>query len=404
MYLGNSRMTLGKKTNDEGIGDWLAVAPSTAIGGTYGIAGSGVGYCSEIFNGYLYVGGNFTSIINGTTTTTGINKLVKYDLSNSEATWESGVNKDIGNVLSLRSIGDGDHLLVSGQELNYITGTSSLTANLVTGISNFGGISNTFTSININGTPYSSVGSNNRCLIGTFLANGPDGFAVYNGSAKTITQVFMFFVSVGDTNAQDCYVTEAVGGKALMQAFFPQASQKGAVLAKESGFTVYSAFDTPDEIFPFHAGTEKSFHQTMISIPAYKNKIYVVDGGSDGLYTFNYSDDTEKFISFSPLIVSRLHTLNTVVYNNINYLILGGESVGSASNEKGLLLVNPTDLSVQKRLNMPIVGSNEVAVYSISVDSDSTIYVTGQFEFVDKNGVTAKNIAKFVPSSSKIGP
>jgi hypothetical protein len=390
MYLGNSRMTLGKKTNDEGIGDWLAVAPSTAIGGTYGIAGSSVGYCSEIFNGYLYVGGAIASVINGTTTTTNANNLIKYNLTDQEnATWVPAVNENTGIVFSIRSIGNGDHLLASGEYLNYITGTSSLTANSVTSNSNFSGISNTFTSININGTSYPSVGSNNRCIIGGIF---DDGFAVYDGEEKTITQVSFNNLAI----SYDCYVTDAIGGKGLFAVTF-NPSGPGAILASQSGFT---EFYIADEDGGDNVPNTSVYHQTMISIPAYKNKIYVVDGINNNLYTFNYSSD--EFIIPSPLTGLTPYTLNTVVYNNINYLILGGISPINAT-EKGLLLVNPTDPdSVQKRLNMPIVGSSQVTIYSISVDSDSTIYVTGQFEFVDKNGVTAKNIAKFVPSPSKI--
>lgn len=369
-------MLLGKNTNQKAIGDWLAVAPSNASSGTsYGID-NGSGYCSEIFNGYLYVGGQFTQLINNTTTSPA-NQLIKYNLGDQNAVWQNTLSSSGETyVLSLRSIGDGDHLLINDSGyLYYLDDVNELTRILVPDGDFFihTGISNTFTSININGTTYSHTSNNYKAVVSIFDAG--KGYVIYNGNTKTL--------SSPDTgqyvSASDSYVSSNTGGKILT------LDSNGSFLSTSSGFTDYN--NTDPNVSPNLF--DEQYHQCMISIPQYPNKIYVAYGGSDKIGVFNYSDQVyQSQLTIPPINPT---TLNTVVYNNINYLIIGGRY--------GIYFVNPEDLSVTKNTGMPV---NQPTINSISVGSDSTIYVTGSFSFVDKNGVTAKNIAKFVPDASKL--
>jgi hypothetical protein len=378
MYIGNSRMLLGKNTNEKMLGDWLAVAPSTASSGTYGINNASGGFCSEIFNGYLYVGGEFTEIINNTNTTSTPNNLIKYKLQDNTNGWENALTTNIQAIQSMRSIGNGDDLLLGANDgLYYLDDTTDTTPTEISPSEDLGsisGISNVFTSININGTTHSHTSNNYMCIVGEVF--GPP--RVYNGSNRT--------VSAGLTSSNvfmvDSYVTSNTSGKIL------GIDVAGSFLAKSTGFTDYNTN------YP-NASPQQSdgeYFQCMTSIPAYPNIIYIATAVGGNIYVFNHSQETysppiELGVGIDPI------TLNTVVYKNINYLIVGGRY--------GMRIVNPEDTSVVKDVPFPFTGNNKT-IRSISVDSDSTIYVTGSFQFTDKNGVTAKNIAKFVPDPSKL--
>lgn len=375
MYLGNSRMLLGKNTNQKAIGDWLAVAPSNASSGTYGI-NDGSGYCSEIFNGYLYVGGQFSQLINNTTTSTA-NQLIKYNLGDQSGVWENTLSSSQGSyILSLRNIGDGDHLLINDSGyLYYLDDVNDSTETLVPDGDFFihTGISNTFTSIIINGTTYSHTSNNYKAVVSIFDMG--KGYVIYNGNTKTLSSPN----TEQNVSAFDSYVSSNTGGKILT------LDSNGSFLSTSSGFADYNT--SSPNVYPDLFDGE--YHQCMISIPQYSNKIYVAYGSSNKIGVFNYSDESyQSQLTIPPIDPT---TLNTVVYNNINYLIVGGRN--------GIYFVNPEDLNVTKDTGMP---ASNPTIRSISVDSDSTIYVTGNFEFTDKNGVTAKNIAKFVPDASKL--
>lgn len=384
MYLGNSRLFQGKTTNEKMLGDWLAVAPSTASSGTYGIYQPGVGYCSEIFNGYLYVGGDIATLINNTTQTTSLNNLMKYKLQDNTNGWENALTTNISSIQSLRSIGDGDHLLLgAGDGLYYLDDTTDTTPTEISpseNLEDISGISNVFTSINIAGTTYSHTSNNYMCAVAEIF--NIDSLRIYNGSTKTISNALYSFGEM-----YDFYVTNNSSGKILGLAYV--GGSFGSFLAESTGFTNFN--NTSPNVNPSLDTGE--YYQTMMSIPAYANKIYIAGGGStDKIYVFNHSEDIylppiDLGVTIQPI------TLNTVVYNDINYLIVGGR--------QGIIIVNPEDTSVVKDIPIPFTGNNK-SINSITVDSDSTIYVTGSFQFTDKNGVTAKNVAKFVPDASKL--
>ena len=62
MFLGNSRIALGKSSTDPVLGEWKAVAPNGAVDGIYGPTGTlDEILCGEWVSSYttLLVGGNF---------------------------------------------------------------------------------------------------------------------------------------------------------------------------------------------------------------------------------------------------------------------------------------------------------------------------------------------------------
>ena len=384
MYLGNSRMLLGKNTNEKVIGDWLAVAPSNASSGTYGINNGQGGYCSEIFNGYLYVGGQFTQLINNTTTSTA-NNLIKYNLGDTSAIWQNSFSTSLYGVpYSLRDIGSGDHLLIATTSgLRWLGDTSDITAAIIgSSTQAFTGLSNVFTSITLNTTTYSTT-SNYMCIATELF--GEDGYILYDGVTKSIVNIIENALNLGGNGSWDTYISSSTNGTALTlgETFFSSGPYNPA----------YTDLSSDDNIPPTNIPSEGKYHQKMINIPIYPNKIWIAlggDFGGDRIYAFNYSSNSFD----EPTIIGKNIdpiTLNTVVYKETNYLIIGGE--------KGIYLIDPTNPNTNKDLGMPV---NQPTINSISVGSDSTIYVTGSFSFVDKNGVTAKNIAKFVPDASKL--
>lgn len=382
MYLGNSRMLLGKNTNQKAIGDWLAVAPSNASSGTsYGID-NGSGYCSEIFNGYLYVGGQFTQLINNTTTSTA-NNLIKYNLGDSNAVWENAVNTNEGTIRSLRDIAAGDHLLVSAADsLFYITETSSLTANSVTNSGLFySGLSNTFDTVNINGTTYSATNSSKLCVANRTF----DSYQIYDGGAKGIIFTSSSFLF---PNSADSHYVETTSDKKILTILRQRSSTRKSILSRTVGYLSYTAADEPND----QTTIDSDYHNMCFSNPTvFPNRILVAAADFNKISVFNYFSERWVGKINIPANLGNITTLNEVLYNNINFLIVGGST--------GIFLVNPSDTSSTKPIFMP---TTDPRINSISVGSDSTIYVTGSFSFVDKNGVTAKNIAKFVPDASKL--
>ena len=374
MYLGNSRLLQGKTTNEKILGDWLAVAPSEASSGSYGINDGDGGYCSEIFNGYLYVGGQFTEIINNTNTTSTQNNLIKYKLQDNSAGWENALTTSIQPIQSMRSIGNGDHLLLgAGEGLYYLDNTTDTTPTEISTLDAISGISNVFTSININGTIYSHTSNNYLCAVGEFF----EGPRIYNGSNKTVSTVLT------SVQCYDSYVTSNTSGKIL------GIDSGGSFLLKSTGSIDFNT--TPPNVSTNLSDGE--YFQCMISIPVYANKIFIAGGSiANTIHVFDHF--TETYLS--PIILGVTITpitLNTVVYDDINYLVVGGRN--------GMIIVNPEDTSQVKPVPFPD-NSTPNSIRSISVDSDSTIYVTGRFTFTDKNGVTAKDVAKFVPDPSKL--
>jgi len=87
-------------------------------------------------------------------------------------------------------------------------------------------------------------------------------------------------------------------------------------------------------------------------------------------------------------------SLNQIIYNGKSYIITPKGSV----QDKFVL----QDIGYDKDLNFPDESGEILTTFIDPSDTSKTIYVGGTFEFTDKNGVTAKNIAKFVPASSKL--
>lgn len=91
-----------------------------------------------------------------------------------------------------------------------------------------------------------------------------------------------------------------------------------------------------------------------------------------------------------------LIALNKVYYNQADQLIVAG---GFPSK------IVLWDGKIAKDMQFPAATDDNGDTYitTIFVDTDKTIYVGGKFEFTDANGAIAKNIAKYVPSSTKLG-
>lgn len=384
MYLGNSRLLLGKTTNQKMLGDWLAIAPSTASSGTYGID-TGVGYCSEIFNGYLYVGGDISTLINNTSQTTSLNSLIKYNLQVTSSTWENALTTSVSTVYGIRSIIDGDHLLVAHNGgLGYLDTVSDTTLTSVESTDPCLGLSNTFTNFSFKTTVYDSNSTNGLCVAAQFYDDFQNRVLLYDGDDHSIN-----LLNFSNTIVPlDAYYVPTANNFGIIFGIYNDGSfrfSKSAV----NDFKTFSP--SQNNVDPNLGGGE--YFQCMISIPAYPNKIFIAGGGTTNkIYVYNYGLGEDKFdppidlgVTIEPI------TLNTVVYNDINYLIVGGR--------EGIIIVDPEDTSVVKEVPIP---DDDADIRSISVDSDSTIYVTGNFSFTDKNGVTAKNVAKFVPDASKL--
>lgn len=389
MYLGNSRLLLGKNTNQKMIGEWLAIAPSTASSGSYGINGNGGGFCSEVFDGHLYVGGEFTNLINGTTTSSAYN-LIRYDLQDNSATWESCVaNSDIGKVYGLRNINIGDHILIAGENgLYYQINTTTTNKILVDNSNPYSSISNTF-DVFTTGTPGDSVLE--LCAVGRVFG---DELVIYDGSNHTVTGITGTgeLGSIGDDNTYSPYYSNQTGkiiyitqgqGDYVNGRLITRSNTIAGATVEDLG-NILGGQNYPDTI------ADGEYNNKITIVPGNNNKLYLVINALNDFH--EYDENSESFTTIDiNSSIGNTKTIGTVVYNDISFLIIGGE--------KGIYLVDPSNTAVTKDLGMP---ASDPLINSITVDSDSTIYVTGNFSFTDKNGVTAKNVAKFVPDASKL--
>lgn len=492
MYLGNSRILQGRTTNENAIGEWLAIAPEGANSGTYGlgdtssIASQNGVYSLEMIQGKLVVGGNFTTAYNGSGTTScwrisafdGTEFIsIKYNGSNEQGLTHSELTSTLLRFhcacYTMRGIygsnqGEKDHILIGGyfnkvgnKNKNHLakinaslefedtlTASDDSLTGWVTSI-------NTYTNpidVNTGGLGQAESANTFAFLVGNGLTDG-DGRASYvgeriliykydNGQETLLTDVNGVHPLAGMVDDSDELPTGG-GKKEAFQTnsdfyiygnLFPNLEDNvlkiylnkvvprdlGSVTDSFEGSHFYK-YNVYDKIFEASRDSVPNLTVLMPSIIPIATSGFIGYGNSNNcqdsymLYkgkvlssfrlTFSQSNSIYDHTELDYYIRnSQIYPLNNIGYDFLNQVTYGGKSyifTGKITDPNSKLTVIQ-DIGYDKDLNFPDTEGTIETVFIDPSDNSKTIYVGGTFEFTDKNGVTAKNVAKFVPSSAKI--
>jgi len=493
MYLGNSRILQGRSSNENAIGEWLAIAPEGANSGTYGVgdtsssASQNYVSCIEMIQEKLVVGGNFTTAYNGSGTTScwrvggfdGTDFIsIKYNGSSLQGLTHTQLSSTALRVKcachTMRGIygsteGEKDHILIGGyfnkvgnKNKNHLAKINSSLEFEDTLTASNDSLTGWVSSINIytGSIDVDSGGLNQAEEANTFAFIAGNGLTDGDGRASYVGERILIYKY---DNSQETLLTN-VNGIHPLAGMVDDSDNLPTGAGKREAFQTNSDYYPIPTIFP-------NLEEGKLKLYLYK--VVPVDSGSETdsfqgthYYTYNVYDavfepsrssspfinDVTLFPSYVPVInppyfaygssetmqdtymlyreqvlASRRsgsfgsivnHTnfssdyiylsnagdnltyplgrwsLNQIIYNGKSYIITPKGSV----QDKFVL----QDIGYDKDLNFPDESGEILTTFIDPSDTSKTIYVGGTFEFTDKNGVTAKNIAKFVPASSKL--
>jgi hypothetical protein len=410
MFLGNSRIALGKSSTDPVLGEWKAVAPNGAVDGIYGPTGTlDEILCGEWVSSYttLLVGGNFSHFTNDTTPFLA-NHIVKFDgewkrLTSGPASPSStlvGVyNTGTPYVYSIRDIKNGSgskmvlvggdfnragHLFVSGSDLNM--GMYSLD----TGWTGSAGYFRADDKISkISNVIFDSTG-----ITAYFIGDFADlrGGALFSPNVACFRYINSSNSFVLDTGGDlDDDVSGKLYGVAIRNydnSIYTIGSDKKirkyANLSPTVAPTIYditsivggSVLSNPDYEWVERTTERNNFLYLSVS----SKIVEIVDSGTPNLFLDKRSSD-----------------IGLVFYNSGDHLVVVNDQT---SGEK--ILFHNIETGTNKPISFPD-SSLGAKINFVSVDSNTgTVYVGGKFVFQDSDGNTAYNVAKFVPDASKL--
>lgn len=489
MYLGNSRILQGRSSNENAIGEWLAIAPEGANSGTYGVgdtsssASDNYVSCIEMIQEKLVVGGNFTTAYNGSGTTScwrvgafdGTDFIsIKYNGSNEQGLTHSELPSETNLRIkcvcnTMRGIygsteGEKDHILLGGyfnkvgnKNKNHLAKINSSLEFEDTLTASNDSLTGWVSSINIytdsidvdsGGLGEAEEANTFAFIVGNGLTDG-DGRASYvgeriliykydNSQETLLTNVNGIHPLVGMVDDSVNLPTDR-GKKEAFQTnndYFPIPNvfpnlEEGElklylykIIPRDNGSetddfqgTHYYKYNVYDAVFepsirsnnfnpdllpvyiPFpsipYVINSYSFHETIQDTHMlYRELVLSTRRASNG-FIINHTnfEDNITYLNGSNLTYPLGYgSLNQIIYNGKSYIIT------AKANQKFVI----QDIGYDKDLNFPVESGRILTTFIDPSDTSKTIYVGGTFEFTDKNGVTAKNIAKFVPASSKL--
>lgn len=412
MYLGNSRLVLGKNTNDFVYGEWKAVAPNDATDGIYGPTGtSDEILCGEWVSSYttLLVGGNFSYFTNDATPFL-VNNIAKFDgewkgLTSGPADPSStfvGVYNNISSTPKVNSIRDfkngsgskmvlvgGDfnragHLFVSGSELNI--GMYSLDTGW-TGSANYFRADDSV-------RKFSNVIFDSTGITAYFLGNfdflrGNVLFSPNVANFRYTNSTNSFSINTGgDLDSDVSGILYGVAIRNYDNSIYTMGSDK-----KIRKYENLNPNTTPTEydissivggsslINPYYEWLERETERNNFLYLSISSKIIEIqDSNNPTLFLNKQSSD-----------------IGLVFYNSGDHLV----AVNDQSSGERIIFHN-IETETDKPLSFPD-SSSGAKINFVSVDSDTgTVYVGGKFTFQDSDGNTAYNVAKFVPDASKL--
>lgn len=419
MFLGNSRVTLGKNSSDAVVGVWEAVAPTDEVNGEYGITGTE----SEIYTmewvrsrNILLVGGKFNNTINDSTVSTA-NSIAMFENS-SGWTPLAGIG---GVTAGVRDIGIGQNNLGTVTSIRDIRNASDTQMILIGGDFNFaGGVFNdgflhlvqysidsgwinqadfrAYSSVySISNVDFDSTGIT-AYFGGDFDTIADNEFSTYLGAYRrntsTNTSSLIAFGAAFDSDSNPIYsvFNDTVKDRLYVFYFNSNIFRYDYTAQVEANSDVLNYEDAYSLNYPFPNMVQRTDAERYVYIPT-TTQIY-------------YSNPNRPFTvtDAPPQVVSdNITQINLIDYNSGTYLLVGLQG-NSTSNIK---FYRVSDNSWQEKpVPIPdgLKGTNS-KINSIVVDpATGTIYVGGKFSFVDANGNTAWNVAKFKPSASKFTP
>jgi hypothetical protein len=410
MFLGNSRVALGKNSTDPVLGEWKAVAPNGAEDGIYGPTGTlDEVLCGEWVPSYttLIIGGNYTHFTNDTIPFLS-NNITKFDgewkgltsgPESPSSTLVGVYNSGPAYVYSIRDIKNGSgskmvlvggdfnragHLFVSGSELNI--GMYSLDTGW-TGSANYYRADDKVTKIS--NVIFDSTGitayfiGDFAFLRGNVLLSPNVANFRYTNSSNTFT-----INSGGDLDDDISGALYGVGIRNYDNSIYTIGSDKKirkyANLSATVAPTVYdisSIVDGSALSNPYYEWIERTTGRNNFLYLSVSSKIIEIqDSNSPTLFLDKRSSD-----------------IGLVFYNSGDHLVVVNDQ---SSGEK--ILFHNIETGTNKPITFPD-SSLGAKINFVSVDSDTgTVYVGGKFVFQDSDGNTAYNVAKFVPDASKL--
>lgn len=419
MFLGNSRVILGKNSSDVVVGVWEAVAPTDAVDGEYGITGTE----SEIYTmewvqsrDILLVGGKFNDTINDSTVLPA-NSIAMFENS-SGWTPLAGIG---GVTAGVRDIGIGQNNLGTVTSIRDIRNASDTQMILIGGDFTFaGGVFNdgflhlvqysidsgwinqadfrAYDSVySISNVDFDSTGIT-AYFGGVFDTIGDNEFSTYLGAYRRNTSTnTSSLIALGadfDSGSNPIYsVFNDTVKDRLYVFYFDSSIFRYDYTAQVEADTTYLNYEDVYSLnYPFPNMVQRTDAERYVYIPT-TTQIY-------------YSNPNNPFTvtDAPPQVVSdNITQINLIDYNSGTYLLVSLQG-NSTSNIK---FYRVSDNSWQEKpVPVPdgLKGANS-KINSIVVDpATGTIYVGGKFSFVDANGNTAWNVAKFIPSASKFTP
>jgi hypothetical protein len=415
MFLGNSRVALGKNSTDPVLGEWKAVAPNGAEDGIYGPTGTlDEVLCGEWVPSYttLLVGGNFSHFTNDTTPFLA-NHVVKFDgewkgLTPGDADPSSnlvGIYKSSGTpyVYSIRDIKNGSgskavlvagdfnragHLLGANSELNIAlysldtgwTGSATVVRanSYVTKISNVFFDSTGITAYFIG--DFSEVGgsfspiSNSANVAGIRYTNSSNTFTLTPGGDLDNDISGSQIYGVAIRNYDNSIYTIGIDKKIRKYANL-------SVTVAPTVYDITSIVGGSSLYNPPYSWVERATGKNNFLYLSVASKITEIqDSGNPTLFLDKRSSD-----------------IGLVFYNSGDHLVVVNNQ---ASGER--ILFHNIETGTNKPISFPD-SSPGAKINFVSVDSDTgTVYVGGKFVFQDSDGNTAYNVAKFVPDASKL--
>jgi hypothetical protein len=455
MYLGNSRMLLGKSTNDVVYGEWKAVAPNGATGGYYGAVGSIASTVVNVFamewselTGTLIFGGQFPNIVNGDPTLQQARSIAYFNGTDykilPQQTGITGVgygSGGLGYVYDIREIKHSTnhyHFLIVGnfdrdglssvppfpgetisiaqystEEEKWIPFGSGAFVGRVSGSDYAYRISNLIS--DSSGITAYVTGTFNSIKYNSDISQDSEGAFCYRYNTPA---------PVGGHTSQliacDFELDPAIyGGVAWLGAHIRNGSNgddKLYLIGDGSKMVVFSNPQSPSTI---------SHHQT-INLPTIQGRPRprVTDNFTEtpgfGMFSFSErSTNNENYLyaGYTPIQQSVLtNTSTSITFNSIDTQFNGCDT-GTVFYNSGNHLVAVLDglngpkqilfynTETNKFKNIPIPNFTTPATPRIScveIDDSGNIYIGGLFQFQDSDGNTACSVAKFVPDASKL--
>lgn len=425
MFLGNSRVTLGKNSSDAVVGVWEAVAPTDEVNGEYGITGTE----SEIYTmewvqnrDILLVGGKFNNTINDSTVSTA-NSIAMFENSSGWTPLAGiggvtagvrvtavGVNEP-GEVYAIRDIRNASdtQMILIGGFFNFAGGlfdANDLNLAQYSIDSGWTGSTDIFRANNtvyaISNVDFDSTG------ITAYFGGEFDSVKKSPEELSFFTAIYRYNLSTGTSTVIETGLVFDNGNGDTVGGIYNDTLNNRLYLYNIFYGLIYrydytSTVEASSEYF-YSSGVQNPPINSLIQKKPGDTYIYISTPDKIGLINSTPNTNPIPILTAPNQVVSdKITQMNFVDYNSGTYLLVGLQD-NPTSNIK---FYRVSDNSWQEKpVPIPdgLKGTNS-KINSIVVDpATGTIYVGGKFSFVDANGNTAWNVAKFIPSASKFTP